>query len=317
VLEEIVNTHSNTIPILAKGFIQCRKYITPEQTTNFLEEHLRARIGTRLLAEQHLGLHAASINAKGVLLPSHTKSDDPYIGSIHTALNPSTIINSAAEFVGDICDLKYGVRPTIIIDGMKDTTFAYVPVHLEYIMTELLKNAFRATVENGTTDTPIRVTIAAADSIYDEEKARVGLQNRPTTTRAQGDTIHALPEAYIERNTLSASTLEKMEAETAKAITIRIRDRGGGIAEEHLPNIFSYSFSTFNQNQEESENGGMDAISSNMNNLESSTIAGLGFGMGLSRSYAQFFGGDLTVESLWGWGTDVYLGLRGLSVDSL
>lgn len=61
---------------------------------------------------------------------------------------------------------------------------------------------------------------------------------------------------------------------------------------------------------------GMDAISSAMNEVESSTIAGLGFGMGLSRSYAQFFGGDLKVESLFGWGTDVYLGLRGLAVDT-
>src|SRR5439155_15295037 len=53
------------------------------------------------------------------------------------------------------------------IDGMTDATFAYVPVHLEYIMTELLKNAFRATVENGTADIPVRVTIAAAEMIDD------------------------------------------------------------------------------------------------------------------------------------------------------
>ena len=60
VMADLVQTHSNTIPILAKGFLECRKYTSPGEVTRFLDEHLRARIGTRLIAEQHIALHMSS-----------------------------------------------------------------------------------------------------------------------------------------------------------------------------------------------------------------------------------------------------------------
>ncbi|KAF3229842.1 hypothetical protein TWF191_000751 [Orbilia oligospora] len=333
VLSEIVDTHSNTIPSLARGFSECKRYVAPDVTTDFLEEHLRARIGTRLLAEQHLALHDASLTSDGHTLPG-VQATDPkaslstYIGTIDTHLNPTSIVKYCADFVGDICDMKYGVRPTVIVDGMTDAKVAYVPSHLEYILTELLKNAFRATIEKGNVDKPIIVTIASAgmeryddgsDSDSDDEGSSSPikmLENGESSEMQQDDWFSGVRPG-------DSSGADTMRAEAARAVTIRIRDRGGGIAPEHLPLIFKYSFTTFNNSTTVGGNGGygandaggLDVISTAMNEVESSTIAGLGFGMGLSRSYAQFFGGDLKVESLFGWGTDVYLGLRGLDVD--
>ena len=146
VLADLVETHSHTIPTLARGFLECRKYISPTEVTRFLDEHLRARIGTRLIAEQHIALHLSSQAHQGTLSEADTSNPSSYIGVIDTALNPASIVNSCGNFVSEICELKYGVRPSWIIDGEPETTFAFVPVHLEYIITELLKNAFRATV---------------------------------------------------------------------------------------------------------------------------------------------------------------------------
>jgi hypothetical protein len=42
------------------------------------------------------------------------------------------------------------------------------------------------------------------------------------------------------------------------------------------------------------------------------SLAGLGYGLPLGRAYAEYFGGGIAVQSLWGWGTDVYLSLRGV-----
>ncbi|KAK6542820.1 hypothetical protein TWF694_006761 [Orbilia ellipsospora] len=364
VLTEIVDTHRNTIPTLARGFSECKRYVNADSITDFLEEHLRARIGTRLLAEQHLALHDASLTQDGRTLPG-VQANDPkastYIGTIDTHLNPTSIVKYCADFVGDICDLRYGERPTVIVDGMTDTKFAYVPSHLEYILTELLKNAFRATIEKGNVNEPVIVTIASAemeeeDSDSDSDSDDEGLHSRLSPSPGSGSAIRMLengnsrddhdgfsvarPGTEVQGDRLKTDIVgmygnysnsdgdasDTMKAEAARAVTIRIRDRGGGIAPEHLPLIFKYSFTTFNSsntvgsggytsNMSGDSNGGMDAISSAMNEVEASTIAGLGFGMGLSRSYAQFFGGDLKVESLFGWGTDVYLGLRGLDVD--
>lgn len=291
VLADLVETHAHTIPTLARGFLECRKYISSEEVTRFLDEHLRARIGTRLIAEQHIALHLSSQphhDPKQIAPPS-----DSYIGVIDTALQPATIINSCGDFVAEICELKYGVRPTWIIDGEPSTTFAYVSVHLEYIITELLKNAFRATVESGKSNEPVIITIAA-------EPERRRERNLATETPTSNSSDPGI----------------KPFEDSTPGVTIRIRDRGGGINPDVLPNIWSYSFTTYSDDDElPGQNGSvsMDAL----NTLsgaggEVSSIAGLGYGLPLGRAYAEYFGGGIAVQSLYGWGSDVYLRLKGL-----
>ncbi|KAL2851764.1 hypothetical protein BJX68DRAFT_266011 [Aspergillus pseudodeflectus] len=307
VLADLVHTHANTIPILARGFLECRRYIDPMEVTRFLDTHLRARIGTRLIAEQHLALHFASKPVGGTTAeaqesPAHAAPSN-YIGVIDTALQPARIVRTCEEFVGEICELKYGVRPRLEIDGEPDATFAHVPVHIEYILTELLKNAFRAVIESGNEREPIEVTIAAAPDVpssYSHEPLI-----RPS--EAQGAQSDSDVGFYVDTvvGTADANESIKFSTPSSQSITIRIRDRGGGISPEVLPHIWSYSFTTFSD-LNMGEGGGLEAlntISSSSGQL--SSIAGLGYGLPLSRAYAEYFGGSIAVQSLWGWGTDV------------
>ena len=297
VLADLVETHAHTIPTLARGFLECRRYINPLEVTRFLDEHLRARIGTRLIAEQHIALHLSSQPHQDPEYASyHTNESSTYIGVIDTALQPASIINSCGNFVSEICELKYGVRPTWVIDGEPGTTFAFVPVHLEYIITELLKNAFRATVESGRSHEPVVITIAA-----EPESTRPKPANQEVPTQpGRDDNPPILP-----------------FEDSAPGVTIRIRDRGGGISPEVLPNIWSYSFTTFSDEDElpgQAPGGGsMDALNVISGaGGEGSSIAGLGYGLPLGRAYAEYFGGGIAVQSLYGWGCDVYLRLKGL-----
>ncbi|PBP21172.1 pyruvate dehydrogenase kinase [Diplocarpon rosae] len=291
VLTDLVQTHSHTIPTLARGFLECRKYIKPEEVTRFLDEHLRARIGTRLIAEQHIALHTSSqphqdTNCK---VPQ-ADPESSYIGVIDTALQPAAIINSCGNWVSDICDLKYGRRPTWVIDGEPNVTFAFVPVHLDYIMTELLKNAFRATVEAESKE-PVVITIAAEP------------ESRPVS-----------PSESRTDNLLDGHSPVRPFEDPAPGVTIRIRDRGGGISPHVLPEIWSYSFTTFSDDDLPGGSGSMDALNalSGAGGGGGSSIAGLGYGLPLGRAYAEYFGGGIAVQSLYGWGTDVYLRLKGL-----
>jgi signal transduction histidine kinase len=298
VLADLVETHAHTIPTLAKGFLECRKYINPLEVTRFLDEHLRARIGTRLIAEQHIALHLSSQPHKADHEVADSANSASYIGVIDTALNPASIINSCGNFVSEICELKYGVRPSWIIDGEPNTTFAFVPVHLEYIITELLKNAFRATVESGRTQEPVIITIAA-----EPETSTIGKMNKGGSTNQ---------DMILDNN----PPIKPFE-DPAPGVTIRIRDRGGGISPDVLPNIWSYSFTTFSDEDElpgqSLGNGNMDALNALSGaGGESSSIAGLGYGLPLGRAYAEYFGGGIAVQSLYGWGCDVYLRLKGL-----
>jgi len=83
---------------------------------------------------------------------------------------------------------------------------SYVPVHLEYILTELLKNSYRAAVEHHRTTassssnvTPIRITLVPP------------MNESPLSERF---------------------------------FTIRIRDHGGGVSADNLDRVFSYAFTT-------------------------------------------------------------------------
>lgn len=294
VMADLVHTHANTIPVLARGFLECRKYISPEEVTIFLDEHLRARIGTRLIAEQHIALHLSSQpHSQGN--PELSQDLSPtHVGVIDTALRPAEVIRHCETFVSEICELKYGVRPTVIINGQPNARLAHVPTHIEYIVTELLKNAFRATIERGKERDPIEMTIAAS----------------PATQKPSPEATNPARSRDVPDSVGSSSTTDP----SIPCVTIRIRDRGGGISPETLPNIWAYSFTTFGEDEAlDISNGNIDALNVISGaGGDSSSLAGLGYGLPLGRAYAEHFGGGIAVQSLWGWGTDVYLNLRGL-----
>lgn len=296
-LAELVSTHTNTIPTLAQGFRECRRYISPADVTRFLDEHLRARIGTRLIAEQHIALHYSSQpHFDPAASPTPCPEHPSYVGVIDTALRPADIVNSCADFVGEICELRYGVRPQIVIDGDPDTTFAFIPMHLEYIVTELLKNSFRASIEHRGNKEPVVVTIA------------------PEPAREGHDDPVRLETPNQDRGSFKSDNIQPLD-DNAPGVTIRIRDRGGGIAPDAISDIWSYSFTTVDDDfpGTSGSDGSFDGLSVISNaNAGGSTLAGLGYGLPLSRAYAEYFGGGIALQSLYGWGTDVYLRLNGV-----
>ncbi|EXJ88987.1 hypothetical protein A1O3_02051 [Capronia epimyces CBS 606.96] len=304
-MADLVRTHSNTIPTMAKGFLQCRKYIDPAEVTKFLDQHLRARIGTRLVAEQHLALHMASTGEA-----AKQKPDPNHVGVIDLGLRPADVIRQCEGFVGEVCELKYGVRPSLVIDGDTDAEFAHIPMHLEYIITELLKNAFRATIESGNEREPIEVTIASAPDV-----STTKLQALRKLSVSEENAYDFSQDGLEEYCSSSDADIGPLNS-AAPCITLRIRDRGGGIPPEALANIWSYSFTTFN-NEQAAAAGGDNGTDAGLNTIASSgsdqsSIAGLGYGLPLSRAYAEYFGGGIALQSMYGWGTDVYLTLQGI-----
>ena len=307
VLSNLVRTHSNTIPLLARGFLECKKYVDQTEVTQFLDAHLRARIGTRLVAEQHLALHFASQSnsADNGSIPAN------YIGVIDTALQPARIIKTCADYVGEICELVYGIRPRLNIGGQTDASFAYIPMHVEYIITELLKNSFRAVIESGNESEPIEVTIVAAPDVPGNPVVE-SVDKAADVNSSKSDADIGFEIKPTDVTTESANTSSSLHYSTpsSQKITIRIQDRGGGIPPEILSHIWSYSFTTFSN---EVDDDYVDPLlDETPAGIALSGIAGLGYGLPLSRAYAEYFGGGIDVQSLWGWGTDVYLTLQGV-----
>lgn len=93
------------------------------------------------------------------------------------------------------------------------------------------------------------------------------------------------------------------DGEMNEDIVIKVADEGGGIARSNMPQIFSYLFTTATPAFE----SGLSAFSSTGDHDTDSPLAGLGYGLPISRTYARYFGGDLSIMSMEGYGTDAFL----------
>ncbi|KAI8092791.1 mitochondrial pyruvate dehydrogenase kinase [Halteromyces radiatus] len=176
-LKNLVERHTDNIPTLARGFLECKQYMNNHDMATFLDDMIKARIGIRLIAEQCIVLTQHSqTHMTPIDMSDNATKTNGYIGIIDTQLQPSQLVQHCANFVAELCEFNYGQSPETIINGHTDTKFTYVPVHLEYILTELLKNSYRATVEHakeiGLLDPPpIEVTIS-------QSKEEIGIRIR-------------------------------------------------------------------------------------------------------------------------------------------
>ena len=85
----------------------------------------------------------------------------------------------------------------------------------------------------------------------------------------------------------------------------QVSDEGGGIPRSGLPRIWTYLYSTA-----QSPLPDMDESSEGADGP--AVLAGYGYGLPISRLYARYFGGDLQIISMEGYGTDAYLHLNRL-----
>lgn len=91
-------------------------------------------------------------------------------------------------------------------------------------------------------------------------------------------------------------------------VVIKVSDEGGGIPRSNLKKIWSYLFTTADPSIQE----GMIGTAQQVDHGTDSPLAGLGYGLPISRSYCRYFGGDLSIMSMEGYGTDAFVYLTRL-----
>lgn len=121
-LEQMVQLHSENVPTLARGFLECKKYMSSSAISTFLNGAIHSRIGIRLIGEQHLALSHAFTTGK--------TSTPHSVGIIDTQVNAYNLIKSDSDFVGALCESTLGEKPEMRIEGDKEATFCGVASHL-------------------------------------------------------------------------------------------------------------------------------------------------------------------------------------------
>ncbi|KAJ1727373.1 [Pyruvate dehydrogenase (acetyl-transferring)] kinase isozyme 2 [Coemansia biformis] len=93
-------------------------------------------------------------------------------------------------------------------------------------------------------------------------------------------------------------------AEGNEDITVKVSDEGGGIPRSAMEQVWQYMYTTAQTPMLDPSFDKSDF---------KAPLAGFGYGLPLSRLYARYFGGDLKLISMEGYGTDAYLHLSRLS----
>lgn len=166
ILRHVLQDNSEVIETTSRGVLEAKRQMDgftvedQEVLDKVLNRFYLARIGLRFLIEHHI---------------TSREPRQGFAGIIQSDCRPFEYVQSAAEEAGSICEYYLGVRPNVSIQefavdgkvGESGVTFTYVPSHLQYILCEVFKNAFRAVTErhmHSDSLPPVQVTIVEGES---------------------------------------------------------------------------------------------------------------------------------------------------------
>ncbi|CAL9776144.1 unnamed protein product, partial [Musa acuminata subsp. burmannicoides] len=257
--------HNNVVPAMALGVQQ-------------LKRDMNRKLVPKELEEIHQFLDRFYMSRIGIrmLIGQHVALHDPdpepgCVGQINTKLSPMQVARTASDDARSICFREYGSAPEVDIYGDPNFTFPYVPSHLHLMLFELVKNSLRAVQErfmDSDKDAP-PVRIIVAD----------GIEDVTIKVCLQWSLLFAVSVSYLFILWMNLNDTG-------------ISDEGGGIPRSGLAKIFTYVYSTAKNPLDEDYCGVSNGV----------TMAGYGYGLPISRLYARYFGGDLQIISMEGYG---------------
>lgn len=295
-LTKIKKRHDATVATMAQGVLEWKlehKIVSVKLAIQtFLDRFYMLRIGIRMLIGQHIALNLLQqlptkqrintlLNGSNGSQGNAKNGRNNYVGVICTDCNVKEIAEDAAETAKYICEEHYGLfeAPEVQLIVPQDLiSFMYVPGHLIHILFEVLKNSLRATIE-----------------FHTPRLKEQMLAENPK-----------MKESDIDLNDLKFPPTKVIISEGYEDIAIKISDEGGGIARSEIPLIWTYLYTTVDKTPV------LDSDGNNQTSFKA-PMAGFGYGLPISRLYAQYFGGDLKLISMEGYGTDVYIHLNRLS----
>lgn len=255
------------------------------------------RISRRVIAEQHLSLTETFHSPQ--FTPGVKVQDTDFIGKVFLKCNAADTVRRCGRAVLALARSAYGedvALPEIKLSGHLDANFPFILSHIEYIIGELLRNSVQSVIER---------------------QLREG-----------------------EAKSTPPPPIEVIICESSKHVVIRVSDQGGGISRDVLPYLWSFCKGPHSQRtlsnltqvpmmaatlqevrvDEPSEADKGDQSSEKTRRRRPSTNYAsslssltsrppnlrLGMGLPLSRIYAEYWAGSLELQSLRGYGLDVF-----------
>ncbi|KAF9109565.1 hypothetical protein BGX27_007479 [Mortierella sp. AM989] len=280
----------------------------------FFNRFYTINLGTRLLIGEHLALHDRGLN-------------------LVQRLNPLSISKSAIRDAQKVCAAHYGQpAPSVLIHTPNpDISTTYVEEFLHRNIYELLKNAMKATCETHLKPgTPISLGMSSASS-GTASKSKLPPVKLVLVDGGEDVTIKisdegggmALSEmdkiwSYVHsgdssnlRQPSNAITNKKEPVDGSKITTTTtpLQPSAPNTSALLTSNVATKQTATKNVAQHADSMSVMGGLASVGKDYLDLPLSGSGHGLPLARLIARYFGGDLSLISMEGYGTDSYLSL--------
>lgn len=270
ILQQFLLDHEDTIYSLSIGLqeINNDNHIDNHSVYNFLNEHLHNRTCMKLIAQHYIQL-------------MNQRNHQNEIGIIHKNIPIAQIIKHNYDFVSDLCNLKYDTLqlPKLNFQNGLEINFTHVPIIIEYVITEILKNSMRATIENNKTKSVYTDNQSIDINIWKNFDSELTIK----ISDHGGGVSPDIEDKIFNYSYTTANTTKHM------------------ITEPNMGHPTTFETETSNMN--------IADYSQQDTNLKN--IAGMGFGLPLCQIYLNLFQSNIHIQSLYGHGTDVYIHLIG------
>ncbi|KXS22238.1 alpha-ketoacid dehydrogenase kinase [Gonapodya prolifera JEL478] len=262
---------------------------------SFLQSFNRGRIGTRILMGHQIAMTRDFLDGK-------PKGDSTRVGIIDRETDIVTVVKGAWDGAVMVAKKYYGpaltALPPVAIRTPPDTprpTFTYIPTILHHMLFELFKNSIRATVESCSDIRP--------------PPALEGPEQAAETVRVAAERAKSVDLKFPPIKVVIVGGREDM--------IIKVSDEGGGIAREHLDRMGSYMFTTAPPvhltHDQAVHIASQVGLAPPFDDVRYSLpLAGFGYGLPITRQYAEYLGGAVEVISMEGYGTDAFLYMNRL-----
>ncbi|CAK0897111.1 unnamed protein product [Prorocentrum cordatum] len=258
---ELQKHHSGT-RLVAEGYREARRLYPSIRLDGFLDTHFTSRIATRILMDNYVEMRSPR---------------DGFVGVVRKGMRIMDVVCELASELVDLATAVYGVAPEVRYRGDQDVVLDYIPRHVKYMVRELLKNAFRATVER-----------------HLERGVQAGVP--PVVVELQQADGHVI----IKISDRGGGLSKRVQREAWQYGWTTVRPRSG----LREASMFAEESCSWDRTDEAGVPPGAPA-----GPLAPAELAGYGFGLPLTRMHAQYFG------ALPGHGADLYLMLTHLGVE--
>lgn len=303
VISTMLDQHVFNLSHLMMGALEVSilNSLPQNELDNFMSSMLRSRISRRVIVEQHLSL--SEIYKQ---LPYQEKPPD-YIGEIFHHCHAKEQLEAVAELVKDSMEEFYPDRalmPDLRIEGDVDAAFPFMVPHLHYLFGEILRNSFEATIrEHGSSggklppinvaivDSRKEVTFRISDQGgglgHDKLKSIWSFGKSPELARKSLTNFHKIPGLQMYSN-------------------LQVTPAGSSIVETQLHGLRQTSIGDINQMSTTAKKSTLEQLISRPYSYK------LGLGLPMCKVYADYWNGDLAMNSLEGYGSDTCLTLSKL-----